>query len=127
MAIDTAEKRKSVAGIPFLIPSVTSSAAKDKEWRREAAWNYPFELAFVEPAPVIALGDVPTISYRSSVPAQGESVDTDQTLGDILWDDNSTILWDDLTVIEWSETRSILPDVNFSYNTPRTSYTGEAE
>ena len=42
MAIDTAEKRKAVAGIPFhLFLGVTPNVAKDVEWRQEAAWGYP--------------------------------------------------------------------------------------
>ena len=42
MAIDTAEKRKSAAGIPFLPlgVGVTPNASKDQEWRQQAAWGY---------------------------------------------------------------------------------------
>jgi hypothetical protein len=42
VAIDTAEKRRSVAGIPFfpLGPGVTPNASKDQEWRLEAGWSY---------------------------------------------------------------------------------------
>ena len=41
MAIDTAEKRKSISGISIpLIPGVTPNAAKDAEWRGQAGWNY---------------------------------------------------------------------------------------
>ena len=39
-AIDDAEKRKSISGIPFLIPGVTPDATPDPEWRVEAAWGY---------------------------------------------------------------------------------------
>lgn len=42
MAIDTAEKRKSVSGVvgvPF-IPGVTPNSSKDAEWRAEAGWSY---------------------------------------------------------------------------------------
>lgn len=44
MAIDSAEKRKAVAGIPFwpLSPSVTPNSGKDAEWRQEAAHGYPW-------------------------------------------------------------------------------------
>jgi hypothetical protein len=43
MAIDTAEKRRSVSGMyQFLSPSVTPSSAKGLSWRRESAWAYPF-------------------------------------------------------------------------------------
>lgn len=40
MAIDTAEKRKSISGMPFLIPGVTPNASKDGEWRQESGWSY---------------------------------------------------------------------------------------
>jgi hypothetical protein len=40
MAIDTAEKRRSISGIQLLIPGVTPNAAKDVEWRYESGWNY---------------------------------------------------------------------------------------
>jgi hypothetical protein len=43
MAIDTAEKRKAIAGIyPFLPPSVTPSSEKGKAWRAESDWGYYF-------------------------------------------------------------------------------------
>src|SRR5687767_15295032 len=45
MAIDTAEKRKSISGIPFLIPGVTPNASKDQEWRQESGWSYSGILA----------------------------------------------------------------------------------
>jgi len=41
MAIDTAEKRKSVAGVPFYIfLGVTPNASKDAEWRQQAGYGY---------------------------------------------------------------------------------------
>ena len=42
MAIDTAEKRKSAAGVPYLpfLPGVTPDSSKDAEWRKQAAWGY---------------------------------------------------------------------------------------
>lgn len=42
MAINTPEKRRSAAGVGFWVvgPSVTPNAAKDGEWRAEAAWGY---------------------------------------------------------------------------------------
>jgi hypothetical protein len=40
LAIDTAEKRRSISGIPLLSPGVTPNASKDAEWRRESAWGY---------------------------------------------------------------------------------------
>lgn len=48
MAIDTAEKRKSISGIggPPLIPGVTPvGSAQDQEWRQEAGWSYSGILA----------------------------------------------------------------------------------
>ena len=42
MAIDTAEKRKSVSRITFarLLPAVTPNATKDVDWRSQAARVY---------------------------------------------------------------------------------------
>lgn len=42
MAIDTAEKRRSASGVPFLPlgPGVTPNAAADLEWRQQAGWGY---------------------------------------------------------------------------------------
>lgn len=42
MAIDTAEKRRSAAGIGFygLPVAVTPNASKDQEWRQQAGWSY---------------------------------------------------------------------------------------
>jgi len=42
MAIDSAEKRRSVSGIggPPLIPGVTPNSSKDQEWRQQAGWSY---------------------------------------------------------------------------------------
>lgn len=45
MAIDTAEKRKSISGIPCLVPGVTPNASKDQEWRQQSAWSYSGILA----------------------------------------------------------------------------------
>lgn len=52
MAIDTAEKRRSVAGLPHLPMGwcVTSNAAKDAEWRQQAGWGYS-GIAASAPAP----------------------------------------------------------------------------
>lgn len=52
MAIDSAEKRRSAAGIPFwpLSPGVTPNADTDAEWRFEVAWSYGGLEASVEPA-----------------------------------------------------------------------------
>lgn len=42
MAMDTAEKRRSAAGVPFLPlgPGVTPNSGKDQEWRQQAGWGY---------------------------------------------------------------------------------------
>jgi len=42
MAIDTAEKRRSVSGVllPSMIPGVTPNASKDLEWRAQSGWSY---------------------------------------------------------------------------------------
>ena len=47
MAIDTAEKRKSIAGIHMRYsgPGVTNNSAKDQEWRQEAGYSYSGILA----------------------------------------------------------------------------------
>lgn len=50
MAIDTAEKRRSITGIPFLIiPGVTPNVSKDQEWRQESGWSYSGILAAAPP------------------------------------------------------------------------------
>lgn len=64
--IDTAEKRRAVAGIAAfpLGPSVTPNVAKDAEWRQQAAWGYS-GIAADEPGEV-GPGDVSEwiIRYR---------------------------------------------------------------
>jgi len=42
MAIDTAEKRRNVAGLltGVLPVAVTPNASKDAEWRQQAGWGY---------------------------------------------------------------------------------------
>jgi hypothetical protein len=42
MAIDNAEKRKSISGLPFLIVGVTPNISQPIQWRRESAWSYCF-------------------------------------------------------------------------------------
>lgn len=60
MAIDSAEKRKSLAGIlPFLPVGVTPNASKDQEWRQEAGWGYPGILS----GNVLAAGDLGWLEY----------------------------------------------------------------
>ena len=68
MAIDTAEKRKSISGIggPPLIPGVTPmGSGLDQEWRQEGGWSYngilagvPAEIAARETAVTIFAGMV---------------------------------------------------------------------
>lgn len=41
MAIDTAEKRRSVSGLLIVAPGVTPNTSKDAEWRQEAGFGYP--------------------------------------------------------------------------------------
>ncbi len=42
MAIDSAEKRKSAAGVGFWVvgPGVTPNSSKDAEWRQQSGWGY---------------------------------------------------------------------------------------
>ena len=40
MAIDSAEKRKSLSGVNYFNPGVTPTAGKDQEWRQEAGYSY---------------------------------------------------------------------------------------
>lgn len=68
MAIDTAEKRRSAAGVAFWVvgPGVTPTLAKDAEWRAEAAWGY----SGVAPAPPVTGGvlrDLVTLGSKLSL------------------------------------------------------------
>ena len=45
MAIDSAEKRKSLSGVNYFNPGVTPTAGKDQEWRQEAGYSYSGILA----------------------------------------------------------------------------------
>jgi hypothetical protein len=63
VAIDTAEKRRAAAGIPFLPlgVGVTPNALADQEWRQQAGWSYSGILAGVldeiaGPFRVVAIG-----------------------------------------------------------------------
>ena len=51
MAIDSAEKRRSAAGVGFWVvgPGVTPNSSKDAEWRAQAGWGYS-GIAAGEPA-----------------------------------------------------------------------------
>lgn len=71
MAIDTAEKRRSVAGIQVLtVPAVTPNASKDLEWRQEAGWSYPgiaAQTIVVVTNPVVRVGVAQTYFTRDGV------------------------------------------------------------
>ena len=53
MAIDSAEKRRSLASISliFMGPGVTPNASKDVEWRQEAGFGYPGITPTSDPIP----------------------------------------------------------------------------
>ena len=57
MAIDTAPKRRSVAGISFWLfgPGVTPDATPDQFWRQCAGWGYGGILAGAIVAAVLAV------------------------------------------------------------------------
>ncbi|KKL55595.1 hypothetical protein LCGC14_2253820 [marine sediment metagenome] len=42
MAITTAERRRSAAGVGFFImgPGVTPNASQDRQWRYQSGWSY---------------------------------------------------------------------------------------
>lgn len=82
MAIDTAEKRKSISGIslPFFAPGVTPNASKDQEWRQESAWSYSGILA----------GGVTTFTWTWALEAYISAAWVDIT-DDILTHDHSTV------------------------------------
>ena len=53
MAIDTAEKRKTVSGIQVTqVVGVTPNATPDQAWREEAGWGYPGLVTAWGPFPV---------------------------------------------------------------------------
>ena len=54
MAIDTAEKRKSISGINYFMPGVTPNSGQDQEWRQEAGYGY---------SGIAAEGGIPFSSY----------------------------------------------------------------
>jgi hypothetical protein len=69
VAIDTAEKRKSAAGVPFLPlgPGVTPNSAKDQEWRQESAWSYSGILAKVTGSTEVVSFDIDFARVQSYV------------------------------------------------------------
>lgn len=70
MAIDSAEKRKSISGIWMGIPGVTPNSAKDSEWRQEAGWSYG-GIAVV------------AISVTKNYGFQAEAIDWEPTIYDV--------------------------------------------
>lgn len=82
MSIDTAAKRRSAAGIPFLPlgPGVTPDATPGQEWRQQAGWGYSGILAG---SPVTIVGEVvlsfaaaqPSLTYAAAQPALTFSTD----------------------------------------------------
>lgn len=74
MAIDSAEKRLSISGIPIFLPGVTPNASQDQEWRQEAGWSY-LGIAAAEPVQVvgsIALA-LPVRTFAKSVESRAFS------------------------------------------------------
>ena len=69
MAIDTAEKRKSVSGIGmyFTAPGITPNSKQDQEWRQQGGWSYSGILADLG---IVAVGDV-TIGFTTLPPTIG--------------------------------------------------------
>ena len=62
MAIDTREKRASIAGITRLAgPGVTPNASKDQEWRQEVGYSY---------SGILAAG-APTVRLMGALAGQG--------------------------------------------------------
>lgn len=61
MSIDTAEKRKSISGVPFLplSPGVTPNASMDAEWRQQAGWSYSGIIVIATEPPIISDGSYP--------------------------------------------------------------------
>lgn len=58
MAIDTAQKRRSVSVIQaYFSPTPTPDAAKPIEWRQEVAWGYA-GISPTPPPPVTGGGDL---------------------------------------------------------------------
>jgi hypothetical protein len=43
MAIDTAEKRRSLSFVVVVSPGVTPNSSKDADWRSEVGFGYPFD------------------------------------------------------------------------------------
>lgn len=72
MAIDTAEKRRSVGGVPFLPlgPNVTPNVAKDAQWRQQVGWSYSGIAAGSEVEAPEELHSLPFISTVGALTAR---------------------------------------------------------
>ncbi len=64
MAIDSAEKRKSISGINYFHPGVTPNSGKDQEWRQESGYGYS---GIAAASPVGSSPTSPIISYYLSL------------------------------------------------------------
>lgn len=72
MAIDSAEKRKSISGIHMNIcPGVTPNSGKDQEWRQESGFGYSGILAGSPVAPPVSTFQV-RIVYGKAQGNRGE-------------------------------------------------------
>lgn len=67
MAIDSAAKRRSAAGVGFFLlgPGVTPDATPDQFWRQSAAWSYGGILAGEAVAPVATGNQIKHITQRA--------------------------------------------------------------
>ena len=83
MAIDSAEKRKSVAGIGAhpMGPAATPNSGRDAEWRQEAGWGYPGISA-------------------ASVSGYAAAADSPDAIGRALWQ-RPCLWWLVLVVLGW--------------------------
>lgn len=67
MAIDSAAKRRSAAGVGFFLvgPGVTPDATPDQFWRQSAAWSYGGILAGAPPAPSASRAKIVSMGTRT--------------------------------------------------------------
>ena len=70
MAIDSAEKLRSAAGVGFWVvgPGVTPNASKDAEWRQQAGWGYS-GIAAAEPSADATILRAVTLTGRQAARA----------------------------------------------------------
>lgn len=115
MAIDTAVKRRSTAGVPFipLGPGVTPNSDKDLAWRQQAAWGYSgIEVATVAEI-IVQLGIAqetntafPISSLVDVLQSLGIATETDAVFAIF---SPSVISWQDVEdsdIESWSEVNS---------------------